>query len=63
VSTDIEVKPMTSHELARVLLSLPDKLVSTHANNHTFNSDPGWSGWGELKVRELDTHIMIGNLR
>jgi hypothetical protein len=57
----IEVEPMTAHALAKVLLSLPDKLVSTHANNHTFNSNPSFSGWGVLKVREEEHRILIGN--
>jgi hypothetical protein len=55
-------EPMTSHDLAQVLLTLPNKLVATHANNHTFESDPSFTGWGVLKVRETDKFIVIGNM-
>lgn len=57
-----KVEPMTTHELAKLLLSLPDKLVGTHANNHGFRSNPRFSGWGVLKVREEEKHIIIGNM-
>lgn len=31
-------KPLTAHELARLLLAGPDLPVATHANNHTADS-------------------------
>lgn len=61
---------MTSHELARKLLSFPDLPVATHANNHAFMS-------GEYKICDYEglkigllelnsgtgpQHIIIGNM-
>ena len=60
--TEQEVKTPTSHELAWQLLALPERPVSTHANNHTFNADPMWRGWGVLKVRDDGERIIIGNM-
>lgn len=49
---------MTSHELARLLLTLPDLPVATHADNHTAIDDT-------LDVCHLETYagpqILIGN--
>lgn len=54
---------MTSHDLARLLLTLPDLPVATHANNHTYMS--GLRG-APLKVGRLHTyggdHIVLGNI-
>ncbi len=41
---------MTSHELARLLLTGPDLPVATHANNHTYNSEDHSDSHGKLKV-------------
>jgi hypothetical protein len=53
---------LSSHDLARLLLTLPDLPVATHANNHTFTSDPDH----EAKVGHLHTYrgdqIVIGNI-
>lgn len=56
---------MTSHELARRLLELPDLPVSTHANNHTYEDAGPWGG--KLKVRLAKDwngiqSVRIGNL-
>lgn len=49
---------MTSHELAKLLLSKPDAHVETHANNHT-TGHPG----DRLRVGMLqDGRVIIGNL-
>jgi hypothetical protein len=51
---------MTSHELARLLLTLPDLPVATHANNHTARCDS--PAWGLLKVGRLNRdQIIVGN--
>jgi hypothetical protein len=48
---------MQSHDLARLLLSLPDMPVATHANNHT-------SAYDRISVGRYvhgDTFVLIGN--
>lgn len=42
---------MTSHELAKLLLTLPDLPVATHANNHT---DQGRGGAAVIQTVTLD---------
>jgi hypothetical protein len=53
---------MNTHELARLLLTLPDLPVATHANNHTYASK---SDSGSVLVGLLHhycgDHIIIGN--
>lgn len=53
----------SSHELAKLLLSLPDMPIATHANNHTFISSTVGCGF---KIGRLETHdgphIVIGNI-
>ena len=57
---------MNSHELARLLLTLPDLPVATHANNHTYMSGIDATSHGPLKVGRLHTyggdHIVLGNI-
>jgi hypothetical protein len=57
---------MTAHELAKMLLSVPDLPVATHANNHTYMSGADELSHGTLKVGVLETyggqHIVIGNI-
>ena len=57
---------MNSHELARLLLALPDLPVATHANNHTYMSGINTRTHEPLKVGRLHTyggdHIVIGNI-
>jgi len=57
---------MTSHELARVLLSNPDLPVATHAHNHTYMSGIHARTHGALKVGILETyggqHVVIGDI-
>jgi len=57
---------MNSHELAKLLLTLPDLPVATHANNHTYKSGNDVNSHGQLKVGLLETyggqHIVIGNM-
>lgn len=52
----------SSHELARLLLTLPDMPVATHANNHTFVS----AEIGRFRIGKLETpfgpHLVIGNM-
>lgn len=51
---------MNSHDLANLLLTLPNKEVATHANNHTYtNRDTH----GPLRVALINEQIVIGNLR
>ena len=56
---------MTSHELARRLLELPDLPVATHANNHTYMSGIDGMSHGPVKIGKLHTyggdHIIVGN--
>jgi hypothetical protein len=55
---------MNTHDLARLLLTLPDLPVATHAHNHTYMT--GASHSGALKIGLLQTyggdHIVIGNI-
>lgn len=57
---------MNSHELAKILLSLPDLPVATHANNHTYASYGDRGSHGPLKVGLLKhysgDHIVIGDI-
>lgn len=54
---------MTSHQLARLLLSFPDLPVATHSHNRTAIPHPSYSE--ELKVGVLTHHygeyVVIGN--
>lgn len=64
---------MTSHELARKLLELKDLPVSTHANNHTYDSGDDFE-WQDcfrvveetkedaMKENANGPRIVIGNL-
>lgn len=58
---------MTSHELARLLLSKPDVPVATHASNHT-HIPPTEEymrrlGFDTIRVGMLNTgHVCIGNI-
>ena len=56
---------MSSHELARLLLSLEDLPVATHAYDYTFNSGDGRTP--SINVGRLEhyagAHIIIGNFR
>jgi hypothetical protein len=57
---------MTSHELANLLLTLPDLPVATHAHNHTYMSAADSRSHGPLKVGLLETyagrHIVLGDI-
>lgn len=57
---------MKSHELARLLLTLPDLPVATHAHNHTYSSGAQENSHGPLKVGLLahysGKHIVIGDI-
>lgn len=57
---------MNSHELARLLLTLPDLPVATHAHNHTYASLEDAGSHGPLKVGLLEhcagQHIVIGDI-
>lgn len=57
---------MTSHELAKLLLELPNLPVATEANNHEYMSGIDGRSHGALKVGRLHTyggdHIIIGNI-
>lgn len=44
---------MNSHTLARILLSLPDLPVATHASNHTYDSSTQHRSHGPLKIGKL----------
>lgn len=54
---------MTSHELARKLLELKDLPVSTHANNHTYNSsnDPSWLEMCRIVEETKEEALKNGN--
>lgn len=54
---------MNSHDLARLLLTLPDLPVATHANNHTYldRLDGRELGVGLLYTYGGD-HIIVGNI-
>ena len=53
----------SSHDLAKLLLTLPDMPIATHAHNHTFISDTESNGF---KIGRLETsngpHLIIGNI-
>jgi hypothetical protein len=57
---------VNSHELARLLLTLPDLPVATHAMNHTYCSGSDAEACGPLKVGRLHhysgDHIVIGDI-
>jgi hypothetical protein len=57
---------MTSHELARRLLSLPDLPVATAANNHVYASVEDRQSHGPLNIGRLEhysgDYIVIGNV-
>lgn len=60
---------MTVGELIKTLETCPpDMPVATHANNHTYASDPGADGetHGACRVAILDhyagDHVVIGNM-
>jgi len=57
---------MNSHDLARLLLTLPDLPVATHAHNHTYASGGDGGTHGPLKVGLLKhysgDHIVVGNI-
>ena len=57
---------MNSHKLARLLLTLPDLPVATHAHNHTYMSETDGGSHGPLKVGRLHTyggdHIVLGDI-
>ena len=57
---------MTSHELARRLLDLPDLPVATHANNETYASQDDHGPCGALKIGLLThyagDHIVVGSI-
>lgn len=56
---------MSSHDLARLLLTLPDLPVATHANNHSYCSYGDRDSHGPLRVGKLHhyrgEHLIIGN--
>lgn len=57
---------MKSHELARLLLTLPDLPIATHANNHTFMSCGSHGRPADVRVGVLSLggdreHIVVGN--
>ena len=53
----------SSHELAKLLLAMPDMPIAIHAHNHTFISNSEKHGFkiGRLET-EYGTHIVIGNI-
>lgn len=57
---------MNSHDLAHLLLSLPNLPVATQALNHTYMSEYDRAEHGPLKVGRLYTskgdHLIIGNI-
>lgn len=54
---------MTSHELARLLLTLPDLPVATHAHNHTYMS--AGESYAAVNLARLGSyagdHMLIGD--
>lgn len=56
---------MTTHELAKILLALPDVPVATTANNHFYHSDYDKQSHGRIKVQSFrhfySGGIVIGN--
>lgn len=59
-------KGFSSHELARILLTLPDLPVATEALNSTYMSKADERSHGPLRVGRLVSyagdHILIGNI-
>lgn len=56
------IETLGSHALAKLLLSLPDLPVATHANNHTFAEvSDGKVSVGLLR-HYSGQHIVIGNI-
>ncbi len=57
---------MTSHELAKLLLCMPDLPVATHADNHTYAVAADAQSHGPLKIGRLvhwaGDHLIIGNI-
>lgn len=57
---------MNSHELAKLLLSMPDLPVATHANGHTYMSHTDKNSHGQVKIGRLESyggpHIIIGDI-
>ncbi len=53
---------MTSHELARLLLTMPDLPVATHAHGHTYLSDDQAASHGRIAIGVYrGKHIGIGD--
>lgn len=62
-----ETAGVTAHELARLLLTLPDLPVATHAMNNTYMSNVDKNSHGALKVGRLENYedrpcIVIGDI-
>jgi len=57
---------VNSHELAKLLLTLPNLPVATHAKNNTYSSGGDVGSHGPLKVGLLKhysgDHIVIGDI-
>lgn len=57
---------MTSHDLARLLLTLPDLHVALHVHGHTYMSELNDRTHGPVRVARLETygspHVVIGNM-
>lgn len=57
---------MKTHELARLLLSLPDALLTVTANGHQYTPDVDSGSQGRLRIQEIHHYgggfrIAIGN--
>jgi len=57
---------MNSHDLAKILLKLPNLPIATHAHNNTYMSKTNARSHGPLKIALLKTyggdHIVIGDI-
>jgi len=57
---------VTSHELARLLLTLPDLPVATSAHGHVYSEEMHRSSHGPLEFGRLHTyageHLVVGNM-
>ncbi|EKD89724.1 MAG: hypothetical protein ACD_33C00002G0016 [uncultured bacterium] len=57
---------MNSHDLANLLLTLPNLPISTFANDHVYSSGVESKTHGSLKIGLLNhynkDHIVIGNI-
>lgn len=57
---------MNSHDLAQLLLTLPNLPVATHTHNHTYASKADALSHGPLKIGLLEhysgQHIVIGDM-